>query len=363
MRVNILRLLILALALTVCTTANGKGIISLDKSTHDFGVILESDGNVSHIFTFTNTGDEPIIISNVSVSCGCTTPEWTKSPILPGKKGSVTATYLVAGRPGPFDKGLVILSNAQESSVSIYIKGEVVKKMPTIEEQYPIAVGKSLRLATSGIPFARITKGATKTATLAAYNSGSEPVKITFEKVPAHLKLRVEPTSIAPNEKGVITCTYETAMKNGWGFVSDIVSFKVNDKKIDNATLKISATILDDFSQLTTEQRLNAPYPQFRVTTQSFDNILKGSLINTTFILTNSGESPMTIRKVASENSAVTASAAKTTVKVGESIEIKVTVDTSTFDTGAFSVPISIFSNSPRNPQANIMVTGSIINW
>ena len=362
MRVNILRLTIFSLALLIYSEAQGKGAISLDKSVHDFGMILEKDGNVSHTFTFTNTGDEPIIISNVSASCGCTTPEWTKSPILPGKKGSVTATYLVAGRPGPFDKGLTIVSNAQESSVSIRIKGEVVEKIPTLEELYPVSAGKALRLASPDIAFARIPKNTVKVATLNVYNNGTEPIKITFDKIPGHLKLKVDPATIAPKSKGIITCTYESAKKNDWGFVTDVITFKVNDKKINDGKLNVKATIIDDFSKLAPNQKLSGPYPQFRTVTQAFDNTLKGSLINTTFILTNSGETPMTIRKVASEDAAVTASASKTIVKAGESIEIRVTLDTSTFGTGAFSVPITIFSDSPRNPQVNVTVTGSIIN-
>lgn len=338
-----------------------KGVVTFEKTAHDFGMILEKDGNVSHTFTFTNTGNEPIIISNVSASCGCTTPEWTKTPVLPGKKGIVTATYLVAGRPGPFDKSLTVVSNAQESSVVIRVKGEVVQKVPSFEEQYPVTIGRSLYLASSDIALARITKGVTKTADINIFNNGIEPIKITFDKLPPHLSFKVEPEIIVPRSKATITCTYETAKTDDWGFITEAISFKINGKKVNNAKLNISATILDDFSRLTPAERATGPYPRFKTTTQAFDNTLKGSLINTSFVLTNSGEKPMTIRKISSENSAVKTSIARTTVKAGESIEIKITVDTNTFDVGAFSIPISVCSNSPRNPQAIIMVTGSII--
>ena len=355
------RIILLILLTFSAYNVQAKGVITFEKSAHDFGMILEKDGNVSYTFTFTNTGDEPVIINNVTASCGCTTPEWTKNPVLPGKKGTVTATYLPAGRPGPFDKSLTVISNAQESSVTIRIKGEVVQKIPSFEEQYPITIGKSLRIESKDIAYARIAKGVSKTATLSVYNNGTEPIKITFDKVPAYLSFKVEPDAIAPKSKATITCTYNTTAKNDWGFVAETVSFKINGKKVENATLNISATILDDFSRLTSADRTIGPYPQFKVTTQAFDNTVKGSLINTSFVLTNSGEQPMTIRKVSSENRVVITSASKTTVRAGESIEIKITIDTSTFDEGAFTVPISVFSNSPRNPQANLMVTGSII--
>ena len=67
-------------------------------TSHDFGTIAEGP-EVTYYFEFTNTGKEPLIIQNVSASCGCTTPDWPKQPILPGKQGSganVVMTVVVA---------------------------------------------------------------------------------------------------------------------------------------------------------------------------------------------------------------------------------------------------------------------------
>ena len=73
---------------------------------------------------FKNTGKEPLIITNAAASCGCTTPEWTKEPILPGKKGFVKATYNAASM-GSFNKAVNVSSNAKKANVTLYIKGEV----------------------------------------------------------------------------------------------------------------------------------------------------------------------------------------------------------------------------------------------
>lgn len=100
-----------------------------DKSnTYDFGKLPE--GPVAeHIFEFKNTGKQPLIISNANASCGCTTPEWPKEPILPGKKGKVTVRYNTQGRVGPFTKTVYIQSNAVQEDgkdrYELYIKGEV----------------------------------------------------------------------------------------------------------------------------------------------------------------------------------------------------------------------------------------------
>lgn len=94
---------------------------------HDFGNLQEGPA-ADHEFTFTNTGKEPIVISNVSASCGCTTPSYSKEPVLPGKTGIVKASYNTQGRVGPFTKSITISSNAGTKVLTI--KGEV-EKAPT----------------------------------------------------------------------------------------------------------------------------------------------------------------------------------------------------------------------------------------
>jgi len=94
------------------------------ESVHDFGTIQEGP-TAEHEFEFVNTGKEPIIISNVSASCGCTTPSYSKDPVLPGKKGKVKAIYNTQGRVAPFTKTINITSNAGIKVLTI--KGEVEK--------------------------------------------------------------------------------------------------------------------------------------------------------------------------------------------------------------------------------------------
>ncbi|MBC7694303.1 MAG: DUF1573 domain-containing protein [Burkholderiales bacterium] len=93
------------------------------KETHDFGSIPQGTP-ASYSFEFKNTGKSPLIITTASASCGCTTPEWTKEPINPGKKGTVKATYNAAS-PGPFTKSITVMSNAKNSTVILYLKGDV----------------------------------------------------------------------------------------------------------------------------------------------------------------------------------------------------------------------------------------------
>lgn len=102
--------------------------INFTKEIHDFGVIPQNEP-ATYMFYFTNTGKEPLIISNVSASCGCTTPEWSKEPIPPKKTGYIKATYNAAA-VGPFNKNVTVFSNAKRNTIILTLKGEV--KVPTV---------------------------------------------------------------------------------------------------------------------------------------------------------------------------------------------------------------------------------------
>ncbi len=110
------------------TFAQGKAEISVSETSHNFGTIYEEDGDASCEFIVTNTGNAPLELNRVTASCGCTTPNWTKEPIAPGKTGVVKATYAAKGRPGPFSKTISIYSNAQDAPFIVTIKGTVASK-------------------------------------------------------------------------------------------------------------------------------------------------------------------------------------------------------------------------------------------
>lgn len=100
--------------------------IEFEKETIDYGKIAHNS-NGTREFVFTNTGNEPLIISNAKGSCGCTVPEWPKDPIAPGAKGVIKVKY-ATDRIGVFGKSVTIYSNAtNEPSKVVRIKGEVLE--------------------------------------------------------------------------------------------------------------------------------------------------------------------------------------------------------------------------------------------
>lgn len=115
-------------------------VMKFMKTTHDYGTIVRgADGSCE--FKFTNTGVEPLILSNCASSCGCTVPEWPREPILKGKSASIKVKY-DTNRVGPINKTVTVMSNASNSPIQLRIIGTVNQPATGTEKQGAAPVAK-----------------------------------------------------------------------------------------------------------------------------------------------------------------------------------------------------------------------------
>lgn len=132
MKKSIFASLILSL-FTICSFAQGAKFEFVDKAdTYDFGTIKEGE-KVSHDYVFTNTGNQPLQILRAEAGCNCTTADWPKVPVMPGKTGVIKVTFNSEGKPGPTLREITIKSNAvlpdpKKERYTIYLKGNVKEK-------------------------------------------------------------------------------------------------------------------------------------------------------------------------------------------------------------------------------------------
>lgn len=102
--------------------------IKFDKTTHNFGTFSESEPKVTCSFSFTNIGEQPLMINQAIASCGCTVPEYTKTPIQPGEKGQIKVTYNGTGKfPGHFKKSITVRTNGAVELTRLYIEGDMTE--------------------------------------------------------------------------------------------------------------------------------------------------------------------------------------------------------------------------------------------
>lgn len=130
--------LFVALFVFVAVSYAQKGVLKFAQETHDFGKV-EQGKPVTYVFEFKNTGADPVVINDAQASCGCTKPSWTREPVMPGKTGSVSATFNAAAA-GPFNKSVTVTSNAEAGQTVLYLKGEVVTQKESSTAATPEAV-------------------------------------------------------------------------------------------------------------------------------------------------------------------------------------------------------------------------------
>ena len=109
------------------TASQGTPVFAFAQEQHDFGSINEGV-KAEHDFTFTNTGDAPLIISNAKGSCGCTVPQWPREPIAPGETGVIHVVFDSSGKPGMQTKQVTLNANTIPNSKVLTITAQVQPK-------------------------------------------------------------------------------------------------------------------------------------------------------------------------------------------------------------------------------------------
>ena len=125
---KIIVLTALLLCAVTTTFAQDSPKIKFEETSHNFGTFPETEPVQKCVFKFTNVGNQPLVINQAVASCGCTVPEYTKTPIPPGGKGTVEVTYNGKGKfPGHFKKSITIRTNGIYAVTRIYIEGNMTE--------------------------------------------------------------------------------------------------------------------------------------------------------------------------------------------------------------------------------------------
>jgi hypothetical protein len=210
------KLLLLPIFFLCFSIAWAQPKFNFTKEAHDFGEVPEGK-MASHEYAFINTGDQPLIISNVQASCGCTTPFWTKEPVMPGKKGVIKASFNSQGRPGPFSKSVTVTSNAAEGTKMLTFKGVVIAKgaMPTVTDEMK-ANSATIVYDKTEVMLGTLEPGQSAVARFQVTNKGKSKLEI-FDASSAGYTTSwtFSKPSLEPNETGTLEVTYKTPNKPG----------------------------------------------------------------------------------------------------------------------------------------------------
>jgi len=333
--------------------------ISFKNQIYDFGSIKEEGGVVSYSFEFENSGKSPLIIQRVITVCNCTISEWGKEPLVPGAKGIIKVSYNPKGRPGVFNQPITVYSNAETSTVVLQIKGKVLERQKTMEEIYNRQLG-DLRFKSNHLSFNRVLIDKVVTDTLDFISFAKEPVKIGFNLLGlSHLTIKVVPETIKPNEKGLLLITFDASKRNDWGFIIDRFYLTQDGKNINNGLISISASIEEDYSNLTEEQRANAPIVEFENIEFNFDTIEEGKDVLFDYVFKNKGKSNLVIHKIKPGCGCTTINPSDNVIKPGDSSSFKTTLRTNGYS-GRVSKSVTVITNDPKSPTVVLRITGVV---
>lgn len=333
-------------------------IVQFNKVTHDFGTVQEEDGPVLYEFTFKNTGQQPVIITDVKASCGCTTPGWTKDPVGPGEEGFIQAQYSTYNRPGFFNKSLTIYTDREGETAKLYIKGNVVPKPKSPEEELTAAMG-NLRMKHRVLNMGKLfTNGESATKAFQIYNAGAE--NMIFKEVlkPAHVTVAL-PDTLKPGQIGLLEVSYDVMKKKDLGFSSENITLITNESPDSVKSITLFSNIEEYFPPMSREEFDKAPKISIGEQVYDFNKAKAGEIVTTTYELFNNGLSTLNIRKLDTNCSCVKALLGKNDLQPGDSTLVNVTFDTYN-RRGNQQKAITIYSNDPSSPVQRLTIKGYV---
>lgn len=368
LRIRLKHTLCILLLILGAFAADAQPVATWLETEHDFGVFREELKEVKCTMRVVNTGDEPLLITRVQPSCGCTTGDYPQQPIAPGDTAGIVITFNAVNRVGNFDKDIFVYTNAKPRRIVLKIYGRIIGSTETVRAHYPIEVG-TVRIDRKTIPMEEIGVGYGATKYLHGYNASLDTMTVAFGNLPKHLQVTVLPSdTLAPGDTFTATVHYHADDPEQWGLVANTIDFSVTPLSrsatttAENGTqIDVMAVIREDFSHLTPQQRERAPQASLDAQLVDFEILAPNEPVQRSFTITNTGKENLIIRRLFVPDNNIKATCSKSVIKPKKSAKVTVTVDTPTYPDKIIKTTLDIITNDPANPVQQMRVVGQIL--
>lgn len=323
---------------------------------HSFGQI-EWKHPVTVQYTITNTGDQPLVLTEVEPDCACSVAQWTQTPIAPGAKGTVNVTF-DAKALGHFQKSVAIYSNAEPHLVYLKFNGEVVREIKDFTRTHPYLIGQ-IRIDKNSLDFPDIQHGEHPVIYIGVVNLSDRPYEPVLMHLPSYMEMEAKPNVLQKGEKGIITLTLNSEKLTDLGLTqaSVYLSRFGGDKVGEENEIPISAILLPDFSGMTDAEKANAPSISLSTKDIDLSSILaKKSKARKDITITNTGRAPLQISKLQVFHPAVGANLKKSILQPGESTRLRVTLEKKNIGKKRRHLRLLMITNDPMQPKVEINI-------
>ncbi|MHA7109004.1 DUF1573 domain-containing protein [Sunxiuqinia elliptica] len=325
-------------------------------TSHYFGVFSRNQGVKTHTFKFENVGTEPILITRVKATCGCTATEWTRSPVLPGKTGEVKVQFNPKKFSGYFSKKVSVYTNQSAKAVDLYISGRI-QVNNKISDEFDYFIG-DLKADKEYVDFGVVEVGSKPlTKEIRLINIMRDTVWLKMGNSPKQLAVEQSRTEIAPGGNCKLTFHFDPTTANEWGSLDTLIKLTIRRSvKTEVRKLPIKLTVIDRFSGMDKKQLSSAPAISFPMA----DKVLleaerPGQWKSVKLELTNTGASELLIRKLELESENIQIKKYDEVVAPGKSGKI-VLAYRQPGEEELVDEQLIVWSNSPENYRLNIPI-------
>ena len=350
------QILIAILLWTVgCLVGLAQPKATFDKKVHEFGVVLWKHPATA-TFTIKNDGDKPLVISNVTTSCGCTVADWTKTPIAPGATGTVSSTF-DAKALGHFYKDIGVYCNAADHPIYLMIQGEVSADPKNYTLTHPFEIG-AIRLNKDAIEFDDANKGDKPTMEILVANTTNEVYAPVLMHLPPYMEAVAVPERIGKKGTGKIKVTLDTDKLPKFGLTTATVYLSrfPGDKVGEENAIPVSAVLLPDFSHISQQQRLNPPAVELSTEELTLPPLAENEKKSQKIVVKNVGKSDLEITDLQVFNSALGVQLKKRVLKPGASTKMKITAYGKYLKKVKGTPRVLMITNDPNCPKIIVKV-------
>ena len=350
------QILIAILLWTVgCLVGLAQPKATFDKKVHEFGVVLWKHPATA-TFTIKNDGDKPLVISNVTTSCGCTVADWTKTPIAPGATGTVFSTF-DAKALGHFYKDIGVYCNAADRPIYLMIQGEVSADPKNYTLTHPFEIG-AIRLNKDAIEFDDANKGDKPTMEILVANTTNEVYAPVLMHLPPYMEAVAVPERIGKKGTGKIKVTLDTDKLPKFGLTTATVYLSrfPGDKVGEENAIPVSAVLLPDFSHISQQQRLNPPAVELSTEELTLPSLAENEKKSQKIVVKNVGKSDLEITDLQVFNSALGVQLKKRVLKPGASTKMKITAYGKYLKKVKGTPRVLMITNDPNCPKIIVKV-------
>lgn len=308
-------------------------------------------------YSITNGGNQPLVLTDVRPDCDCTAVKWTETPIAPNGKGEVNVTF-DASILGTFDKGVAVYTNAEPHVAYLRFSGQVMAEVKDYTRTHPYKFG-DIRIDTTEVSFPDVQRGTYPTMRIGVANEGDRPYEPVLMHLPSYVTQKAEPAVLQPYEHGELVLTLESDLLDDYGLTQGSVylsRFQGDIVGQDNE-IPLSVVILPDFSSLSPELRSRMPVIDLNFSEVDLrEQLAKKTSAKQDLLVTNKGQSPLTILKVQVFNTAVGVDLKKNVLDPGTSAKLRISVNRRLLDSDRRHLRVLLITNDVRHPKVEINI-------